>query len=260
MTVVLPISHVDSDMACKLVEWMEEIDSGAYLDRTVVVFLSKRAESVFQKISESLQKIFGRVIKVVQSVEVELGWPLSPNAMFRDCAFLIGGHPDLSVEPWYFFEPDNTPTRPGWLNEFIGEYHKAGKPYMGYLQPTLFADKTTGKIVETWPHMVGTGVYPGDFCRRSHLIKFRADRAFDIYHQGEIIEDMHAINGLLQHNWSTHTYSDRKGRIICRGNTLEDYFAKSVKEKAAVVHGCKDGTLIDVLRNKKNKLQKYAQQ
>jgi hypothetical protein len=248
MTVVLPISHVDADLARVLAGWLEEIDEDSYLDKTIVVFVSQRAEPVFDDVKDSLRKVFGRVEKVVQKVEVEKGWPISPNAMFREVAYYINGHPEFSQQPWYFFEPDNTPTRRGWLNEFVEEYNNSGKSFMGCVHATLYKNNDTGEIVETWPHMVGTGVYPGDFVRRSLLMRYPCDTPFDVYLQGEVIPDAHDITGLLQHNWGTHSYSNNKGRIVCKAKALPNYFAKYVKQKAAVVHGCKDSSLIKVLR------------
>lgn len=254
MTVVLPVSHVDADLARKLVGWMEEIDAGSYLEKTIVVFLTKRAESLFEELAAPLRKVFGTVVKAVQKVEVETGWPGSPNAIFREVAIYIAERPEFRGQPWYFFEADNTPTSGKWLDVFEQEYAKGGKPYMGYLQPTLYSDGEN--IVETSPHMVGTGVYPGDFCARSLLFKFPSPDPFDVYHLGEIVGEMHPINGLIQHNWGTHSYKDYRGRIVCKGTKLSEYFAKTVRDKALVVHGCKDGSLIDALREKAAKNRK----
>jgi hypothetical protein len=254
MTVVLPVSHVDADLARKLVVWMEEIDTGSYPERTIILFLTKKVEHLFEELAAPLRKVFGTVLKEIQKVEVEVGWPGSPNAIFREVAMFIANHPVLHKQPWYFFEADNTPTSSKWLTAFEEEYAKGGKSYMGYLQPTLYSDGD--RIVETSPHMVGTGVYPGDFCRRSLLFKFPSKDPFDVYHLGEIVGDMHEVNKLIQHNWGTHSYRDHRGRIVCEGTKLPDYFAKTVRDKALVVHGCKDGSLIDALREKISKRTK----
>ena len=256
MTVVLPISHVDAELAKKLCGWLEEIDSGSYPHNTVVVFVTKLAEPVFADVESALRKVFGKVEKVLQQTEDERGWPFSSNTIFREIAYYIGQHPEFSKNPWYFFEADNTPVRKGWLREFEQEYKQSGKAFMGYLQPTLYEDKNTGEFVETWPHMVGTGVYPGDFCHRSHLIKFPYSTAFDIHHMGEVVSDLHTVNEMIQHNWGTSNYRDSKGRIVCKAKKAPQYFAKYVKPKSLVVHGCKDGTLIDALRERSQKQKK----
>jgi hypothetical protein len=256
MTVVLPISHVDAKIAGKLCAWIGEIDRGSYPDHTVVVFVTKLAEQVFDDIAPDLREAFGIVEKVVQPSEDERGWPHSSNTLFRDVAYYIGTHPKYVEKPYYFFEADNTPTRSGWLHDLDAEYLKGGKPYMGYLQPTLYKNNDTGELVEDYPHMVGTGVYPGDFCYRSNLIRFPYTTPFDIHHYGEIVSDLHPINDLIQHNWGTLQYKNVKGRIYCSARDYPEHFAKYIKSTALVVHGCKDGSLIDVLREKARKIEK----
>lgn len=272
MTVVLPISHVDASLAVKLADWMQELDSGSYPDRTVIVYLSPKAEPVFGEISQQLSKVFGTVVKRVQQSSMDPGWPVSPNIIFQEVAFFISNDPQLSSEPWYFFEPDNTPTRKGWLREFEEEYARAGKPFMGYSQPTIVFNNDTKEFSESSPHMVGTGIYPGRFAANSTLIKFvhATHHPFDTFLSGEVMGGgLHPANNLILHNWGSCNYRVSNGEILCendfgcagwavfheRGNwTKEDtksltkQFAAPYRGQAAVVHGCKDGTCIDALR------------
>lgn len=170
------------------------------------------------------------------------GWPEAGNHMFFHTAeFLFqSGNKD----PWYFFEPDNTPLYPHWMAAFDHEYTEASKPYMGVMNVSR---KRTpeGKVEVDGRHMVGTGIYPADLFTRSSALHVLEHEPWDVAMQDEIVPEAHETN-LIFHAWNTGRYKkDADGFITGEdfGPNKGRYGGRPVPIEAVVVHGCKDDSL-----------------
>lgn len=177
-------------------------------------------------------------------------WPDAPNAIFRQVADMIAGCPDFQ-RPWYFMEPDCTPMRKGWADEIADAYNvDTSKPFMGVIDNTYLSDTNTGELLKIGEHLCGTSVYPAALSRYTQRHR-NCDNAFDI----AIAKDIrpHARRSpLFQDNWSTSNYRRENGKIVCSGVTLRvalsgQSLARDVRPEAAVVHGCKDGSLLKLI-------------
>ena len=202
-------------------------------------------------------------VKAVMNTTVDVGWPAGPNAMFRAAASAALMFPN---EPWYFFEPDNTPMGPGWLDRLAEAYAKCGKPCMGVLQQSWRLLQPTNERIPAGKHLVGTAVYPTDLKALSHSFLSCVDPqsgrviAFDVAMQDDLVAGQHAAHtNLIQHNWLTQNYRrDENGVMVCdaKEGRLSGQLGFSlphpVNETIAVVHGCKDLTLLRLLRAERN--------
>lgn len=202
-------------------------------------------------------------VKALINTSVDVGWPAGPNAMFRAAASAALMFPN---EPWYFFEPDNTPMGPGWLDRLAEAYAKCGKPCMGVLQQSWRLLQPTNERIPAGKHLVGTAIYPTDLRALSLSFLGCVDPsngrviAFDVAMQGDLVDGQHAAHtNLIQHNWLTQNYRrDEDGVMVCdaREGRLTGQLGFSlphpVNETIAVVHGCKDLTLLRLLRAERN--------
>jgi hypothetical protein len=115
-------------------------------------------------------------------------------------------------------------------------------------------DRKSGEFVKVdGEHVIGTCVYPADFHNRSLLWSYvRIDdgpnvEPFDVYLRHEMRPNT-AVSQLIHNNWRTKNYEiDEDGRIYC--DPIDDKSVYGpVPTNAAVVHGCKDGSLIEALQ------------
>jgi hypothetical protein len=175
------------------------------------------------------------------------GWPLGPNAYFRSTvSHLFSG--GLLNQAWYWFELDNTPLKQGWADILQTEYNLSKSLFMGVKHPTYYTDPDRKLVIKGY-HMAGTGIYPPDFTNRCNLWRYEEGVAFDVWIQWEVLPHL-TDTQLIQHNWQTGNYRREKDVIIC--DSLKDphpeiIYNKPLREDAVVLHGCKDGSLAELI-------------
>jgi hypothetical protein len=250
MLLVLPVSKADLKLASKLAGHLALLGNLARHRLLVVGTLMTKDEAGVLK--DQLAPSFAGVDLFVPDSECELGWPQSANHLWARTVRHL--QRTGNQDPWYWFEADNTPIREDWLDAVETEYNQAAKPFLGAVQPTRMLDRNTGEFVKVdGEHVIGTCVYPADFSRRSLLWSYtRIDAApdvepFDVYLRHEMRPNT-AVSQLIHNNWRTKNYEiDADGRIYC--DPIDDLSVYGpVPTNAAVVHGCKDGSLIEALQ------------
>lgn len=183
-------------------------------------------------IRESARKAFQNVIESIYPAPQPpfLGWPGACNWAFRQaCVF----ERYQIKAPWFWFEADCVATRPDWLIRLEGEYALGQQPFMGC-------------IIGGMGHANGTMVYPHDAPAYAPSI-MTCVSAWDTTIRPEIAALTHRGNDLIQHcrEMSKGECHDCHGRPpVFR--TKEDL--RAVHPTTCVFHPCKDGSLIDRLR------------
>lgn len=250
MLLVLPFTSLDAKLALMQAKYLEYV--GPYKAHEVLLLNPPVVDSFRDQIQEVLGEQFAR-IHIHSVSNLRPGWPAGCNQMFHTAAYHIANK--IDCDGWYFFEADNTPLKPNWLNAIADEYKRSGRPFFGSMHPTYWvhgkgADK---QLVQDGVHLVGTSVYPRDSMRYSKLFKtiIHAKVPWDVYWQWEIVRHTAATN-LMQHEWRTIKYKrDKKsGEIVgerAPGNEL-NYPPKPVSPDAVVHHGCKDASLMHIMR------------
>lgn len=187
------------------------------------------------------------------------GWPLAPSRHFREVANHVAAN--YPHDAWYFFEADNTPLCEGWLAQFDRAFIASGKAFMGRIVPTRgWSFQADGRRVPQMgePHMVGTGIYHPSFAKKSvrlgtidrHMPWVQGPpEPFDIALRHEIVP--FACNTpLIQHNWQTQNYRVEEGKLVC-SDTPEvsegTSHAATWDGESIVIHGCKDGSLAELI-------------
>jgi hypothetical protein len=253
MNLVIPTSRFDKHLLPDLALVLKKF--GPYRGHKLVVFAAETATQEANAFVESLRPDFDAVAVEHITLGVE-GWPIAPNRMFRMMAeTIITKHNDA---PWMLMEPDCTPVRDGWLQDFDLAYKKAGKPYFGCIVHTRVVKQNpdAGDPPPNEQHMVGgaAAIYPANAAARSTVMP-SLDRQmpwsrlplepYDIRMRYEIIPHA-AHNGLIAHRWGTVNYKATEEGFTCENahdSPPNVNHAFLVPSTATLVHGCKDGSL-----------------
>lgn len=248
MLIVIPVSHVDSNLAIHLAGRL--LDLGGIRPHKVLLAFSKRCPQEDRKLIES---VMAQASEGLRSIEMtnddERGWPVSANSVFFECAQYVRANRAFGEPCWYFFEADNTPITADCFDVLEHQYLTARLPFMGVRQPTMMS-YPDGRRVQEGEHMVGTGIYPPDvfqYCRLAkHLLS--TSKPFDVFMQWELVPKMFSTP-LIQHNWQTINYTRRGNLIVCEAapKFLVGALPTPVRTGVVIVHGCKDGSLTLVL-------------
>lgn len=221
-------------------------DLGPYDRHQCLVVHPENASQYAEGVADAARECF-KDVDVFQTRNHKDGWPSGPNYQFQNAAYHVYENPKY-VGSFYFFEADNTPQHPGWLDKLEEEYNLSGKAYMGAVVPTRA--KQGGQEIEYGAHLVGTGIYPKDAAKRSHLLGTLRSQIvpWDLYLQWEIVPHCHATDS-IQHIWNVHCCKRRGTSIVCQPN--HDLSQPvPIRKGALVVHGVKDGSLMRLLREK----------
>ncbi len=258
MLFVFPVSASDHELVEPLTKTIKKL--GPIGNHSAIISSTPTAVKAAQHLQKELQSSFKTVDLFVLDTEPAGGWPKACNIHFRDTAYHIYERFGQIIQPWYWFELDNTPLVRGWADELQKEFNVSGKPFMGVVHPTHFVsgydeDGKPDTFEQRGSHMVGTGIYPSNLWKRSTMIKFLVE-PFDVEMQYEIVADCHNTP-LIQHNWSTGSYKRdaKSNKVVCkslhpgRSPLKHD---NPVRDNAVVLHGCKDGSLADVVCRKRN--------
>ena len=256
MVIVFPVSAADQHLVPPLLQVITKL--GPVGNHTAFISSTPTAVASAQHLFAGLKGLFSEVRIAVLKNEPLGGWPDACNIHFRDTVKLIYDDPELRTRPWYWFEVDNTPLKKDWVNLLQGEYNVAGLPFMGMVHPTHFTGPPGPNGEPTYvqrdSHMVGTGIYPGDLWDRSTMLHYMV-QPFDVELQYEVVPHCHHTNS-IQHNWCSGEYVRAKnGRITCK--SLHPYrspinHAMPLRSDAVVLHGCKDGSLAEIVLRKRN--------
>jgi hypothetical protein len=244
INVVLPIYRGDLHLALpllrRLASWRGELQEHHFAmlccweDKFDIEPLAKDMSELFKNFR----------FQVIPDVPEFGGWPDAANHMFYHAARWCAG------EAFYWFEADNFPLRPCFLDDLEKEYSESGKPYMGVINVSRW-QMPDGKTEERGQHMVGTGIYPKDFlsvCKSIHFVP--EGIPWDVYIGEEVVPQCHDTK-LIHHAWGTCNYRLEDGVLNCDnfepkpGNHL---YARPVGKDAVVIHGDKSASLYKLLK------------
>jgi len=252
MNIIIPVSYNDADLLPKSAQVFLHL--GQCKGHKLIVAPTENAEQEAHEFKDQVSALFDQA--VVRPVKLNIkGWPIAPNRHFRAvCGMVKTDYPD---QPFWFFEPDCTPIRKGWLQRAVDTYQNGRKPFCGAIVPTRVTYEN-GRHGTEGEHMVGTGIYPPDMYDRSafmqtldlkHGFSPLPLEPFDVRIRMEVVP--HAFNlPELQHNWRTINYKVENGHVVCDDhpdNPDHLSFAKPVADTTYIVHGCRDSSLADLV-------------
>lgn len=244
MLVVIPISKSDeviSDSFCKILNFF-----GPYLDHDVLFTYKKNDEQLVRSIKEKISFLFKKSYDCIVNENAKTGWPQGPNAYWKETILYLKSINNKN--PWYWMESDVTPVKENWLNEMEEDYYNNHKPFFGSVSEASY----------NYPsHLSGCAIYPPDISNYTNHWKWihNSDMAFDIICSAEIMkyqvcDSYKMLNYFQTQKYQLHglSFSFEKRHIPFDIGRQKDIEKKEIEiNKTLVVHGCKDGSLSDVI-------------
>lgn len=239
MIFLLPFHGGDVMQAERWLGWVYEL--GGCRGHSIVLMPAKELPEI-DALRESAGRSFDHV-DVLRDAEGINGHPEGPNAMMRQAVW----HMQTSnLGPWTNIEPDCIPRESGWADQWQREYIAFGKPFMGELRPAhdVVPDYLTGNMV-----LPKDALLQAPMLGRRGLSKDGIELAFDIVAAAQTLPKAH-LTKLLQQvpknpDGSSHTFPDQTSLSLLRPGAI--FF-----------HPCKDGTLIDRLREQKTQVRQFV--
>lgn len=225
MLVVVPFFNGDLARQTRNLEWAVELDSKV----PFTAILAYEQGTRLDRITELADHLFAKVERFeYDKFDGAPAWPQPQNWAWQHAArYIHAKHKDS----WYWWESDVTPLKPGWLQAIEREHKRGGR---------LF----TGNLVAPGTHVNGACVLPWNVCDYSANAMFCRQAPWDRVAGQDIVPTLvHSANNLFQHVWE----------VAGKPPTFPTWQSVEyiVSPDAVVFHRCKDGTLIDRLREKR---------
>lgn len=240
---VLPFCAKDAKDAIRLLEWIRELDT-QILGHSLLLIAD---DAVPAEVKAQVKAVAVEAFRTVSASTVKCPAPVNNNyhvpaaVMFDGAAFIVDSRYKWN---WLWLEPDAVPLKSGWLDRLAEAYDESDKRFMGVLHKHGQKD-----LPETV--MYGTAVYPN--CARSELKKFcDGTKPFDMAFSDYVVPRATHTN-LIHHRFGSQTESPtfKDAKLPTDGpnvGTLND-----IPKEAVLFHRCKDGSLIQLIRNRVGK-------
>lgn len=221
--VAVPFCHSDVDLTCRLLAWIHELGGARGFDAVLIPSFVCPPDGVRRVITEA-DRVF-HTIRVSPCQFTDAPWPVGPNMMFAWAAMVITG-------PFLWIEPDCVPTRATWLHEIREAYSICRKPIMAH----WYDDKHTSGVAVYHPAAAKELCNAGD---KRHAWDSRSP---------ELFRKLSENTTLIQHFWGQKGHPPK---FVHKTNG-EPYTAtlRMVNPETALFHRCKDGSLMDRLRER----------
>ncbi len=246
MLLVLPVSKSDKDLAENAVKAFGLFPPGG--GHSLLVVGSPNVTSELNDLASSLSKYFNETITHIFDTDCYLGWPTACNTYFLNTCYYMVGH----NVPWLWYELDATPIKKNWLTAIEQEYNQNPVGFMGCIERAyvgfngvLLEEDDAGK------QMAACGVYPGDITGTVVPLRGVADTDRVWYqHIRWYVSPYARHTNLIANNYKTENYQIEGGEIACdscNNTAWGNHYNNPIREEAVICHGCKDGTLMEVL-------------
>jgi len=242
LLLVIPYHQKDAVLAKQLINWMSELQPMGYLQPCMIACDNTVDRETQAEIFKLAKATFSTVDLLRIPVPLDRqGWIPGSNFMFEKVAQTIQ---ECIKLPWLWCEPDCVPLRESWLDALSEMYAVQSKRFMG-----AWVDTKQPGMPER--HLAGCAIYDSHAYDGMKAFTASSSVAFDIGAAGFTVMRSHNTP-LIQHFWGkpdlAPTFREVKGEYDPE-NTIPMGW---LKPEAIFYHRCKDGTLIDLLRARKN--------
>ena len=240
LLLVLAYCEKDVGLAKSLLTWMGEL-GGPYPRQSILLAADNAvAMPEITALHAQAKDLFGHVETMMVDVPAnQQGWPLGANRMFHQVSRQVM---ECFRQPFFWLEPDCVPIKPSWLLELEAAYYQSPKRLMG----CFVQSKQVGMPSVYLP---GCSIYPNDV---HNLLAKSCERtgAWDI--ESAALTIPRAKNTALIQDFFGEldlppTFVLKKTADSPK-NALPLSF---IRPEAVLFHRCKDGSLIDLLRSKR---------
>jgi len=243
MIIVIPFCIKDCRAALRNIEWAYELDGKLPFD-VLLSYDTDVPQLLVEDIDTAARKAFDGVIHFrYNEWKGRPNWPNPQNYAFQCLSWeIINKH----KRPFLFMEPDAVPIRHRWAHDIWHDYQSCGKKFMGHI--------VHGAINATSLHLNGVAVYPPNLHEFSTAMMIPPEgMAWDVAGSyGSVVQNARHTH-LIMNVWEI----DEKNKPVTSGGihpifndqkTVDDL----VDFDAALFHRCKNGTLIDRLRERRS--------
>lgn len=263
MKIIIPVSERDITLATALSELL--VLQGGLGAHHGILLTAPNVTSRDGEIASNLQKAFGTFTRVpLEGGITEVGGPQHPfqphvyaaNQMFQSAVRWLAS--TNNQEEWYWFEADNVPLKERWADELSRDYLNSialRRPFLGKVLPLAIYENKEGVVTiredAAQPYMMGSGIYPARFDNYSQLWKSAKSIPWDVSCQWEVTPKATDTNKIV-HNHSTKEYKQTEGNKYSCKLVSEPSRSKTditIPEDALVFHGCKDTSLLDIVKS-----------
>lgn len=275
MRQVLAVSRFDFDKLADWIEVVEHLRCGEREDLHIVT--TKSIEDEIASYQPQLEPLFQSVTLHTIEVDPQGGWPYGPNVFFWHAARFMAQQ-DAST-PWQLNELDCLPIRGNSYDAVAGGYASCGRPFYGYVGPTPWRDQVTGKITlsrfgKNDRMMSGCAVYPGDIFKRPNFSgkndsglmadfmkgQESTDEPWDMHLRSAMMADGVSHTEMIAQHWNTGNYRVENGVLVCDAMDEHEIYQShpdwerrkcggKIHPSAMLIHGCKDGSLKQLILN-----------
>lgn len=225
----LPYCTKDRLSAIRSLEWMFDLDGLQERHECWLLASKPVSDAENNEVVRAARKAFKTVFLAKQLVEDESGWPTSCNSLWVRAARVM----HENRKPWLWLEPDAIPLKSRWLDALEEEYGRIGKPFLGawHDQPV--------------PHLNGIAIYPPNIEHYNSALLNPGKIAWDLVNPQTTLRHAH-LSQLIQHKWSGNGQSIDAPPM----SFMTDQDMEVLHPNAVIFHRCKDGSLINRLRNR----------
>lgn len=261
--ILVPVSASDVGL---LETWVSPFLAVGGAPKAQVLFIpTAMVQSRARQAAEAIKGLCAGVQVIPLERDPKGGWPRASNEHHFWAMVARGKLPDARrTSPFIWMEVDAPPTRPTWYEELHTFYQMecGGHGFAGHIRPRIedIAPRPrvlpgvtppphTPQFLERPddPYMEGVCIYPGNYEQmvdgmfRGIDGKMGWDERLRHYFK----RDWHSTD-LIEHHWRTVNYRMEDGKMVCDDGPDNQFGTKHggiVSDRAAIVHGCKDGSL-----------------
>lgn len=252
MKIAIPVSAHDKHLLPDLTDCLLKL--GGLEEHPVIFFPTPAAKDTAY---EHAERLGAETYPLTQ--DFEGGAPVACNRHFASVVFALAKMGN--TDPFLWLELDMLPVKPRWAVALSEDYRYGGTPFRGVLVNMPF--NVNGKITfrDNDQMMMGTGIYPPNMEKDERIKPLLLDLAkpysmnprepFDVYLRWPIRNIGVSHTELISDMWCTRNYQSTPQGIVCESVDHGDRVVRPrggfVSTKALLVHGCKDGSLADIV-------------
>lgn len=231
--VVMPFHNGDAPMFIKNLEWQIEMVQGHDRRHDCLIAYDKSTIKQFvARMTELANQAYYRVDFYEYDKPPVRRWPDAANWAFQHVARFMQ---HVIKRPWLWMEYDMIPLVPDWLQSLQDLYNVCGMPMMG-------------SVVAERGHCNGTAVYPANFAEIAPVTMAATNGAFDTTMASETMNQTFDASAIMQHIWGLQNGQPHSWIGPAPSFKTVEQVKKWINPGAVTVHRCKDGSLIDRLR------------
>ncbi len=266
MICLLNFCHKDRDQSLNLIRWIGELGGCKGHDLILQSSITAAANGLVSELEVAAHDFFDSVTTRVTDIPDERGWPQSCNTAWLDAVMFMRYRP---ARPWLFTKLENPPGSPRWREEAAAAAVKLTVPWF-WLEPdcvpltrdwldqiqAAYAECSTrkppkyflgGEVKQPEHRMSGVGVYP---CKVAEFTRGLPFLSNNVAPWDQVLAQDFApfveYTPLIQNVWNWIPGDKESVPRFPQISSLS-----VIDPRAVLFHRCKDGSLIERLREKK---------